>query len=71
MPGPLVQQQKSMLELDGLGPTDTTPSVTLGAVLAPCGLLQLDILSTANNDTFDILIEIQEGSAKGVKAFPM
>jgi len=73
MPFPLVQQQKLIVQH---GPGDgtsggTAPSVTLGNVLAPCGLLRLDLLSDVEGDSFDILIEIQEGSAKGVKALPM
>jgi len=70
---PIIQQQKLIVQHGAGNATSggTAPSVTLGNVLAPCGLLRLDLLSDVEGDTFDILIEIQEGSAKGVKALPM
>jgi len=70
---PIIQQQKLIVQHGAGNGTSggTAPSVTLGNVLAPCGLLRLDLLSDVEGDTFDILIEIQEGSAKGVKALPM
>ena len=71
MPEPIVQQEKSMVPYAYALPLDFTPSITLGSVVAPCGLIQIDVQSSNDDDTFDVLIEIQEGSAKGVKALPM
>ncbi len=70
---PVIQQQKLIVQHGAGNATSggTAPSVTLGNIVAPCGLLRLDLLSDVESDTFDILIEIQEGSAKGVKALPM
>jgi len=68
MAHPIVQQHKSVVQE---GPALSAPTATLGSVLAPCGLLQLDIQSNLADDVWDILIEIQEGPAKGVKALPM
>ena len=68
MKAPIVQQHKSVVQE---GPALSAPTATLGNVLAPCGLLQMDIMSNLENDVWDILIEIQEGPNKGVKALPM
>jgi len=68
MPTTIVQQHKSVVQE---GPALSAPTATLGSVLAPCGLLQLDIQSNLEDDVWDILIEIQEGPNKGVKALPM
>lgn len=69
MAHPIVQQSKSIVQTST--GSLTAPTVVLGSVLAPCGLLQLDFISNVENDTFDVLIEIQEGPVKGVKALPM
>lgn len=67
MPKPIVQQLKSLVQYS----PDNAPSITLGMVQAPCGLLELEIASGQDNDTFDILIELAEGDYKGVKALAM
>ncbi len=75
MPFPLVQQQKAIVQQGAGNATSggTAPSVTLGNIVAPCGLLLLNIENNAEGsaDVFEVLIEVQEGPAKGVKALPM
>lgn len=72
---PLVQQQKAIVQQGAGNATSggTAPSVTLGNIVAPCGLLLLNIENNAEGsaDVFEVLIEVQEGPAKGVKALPM
>lgn len=69
MPKPLVQQQKSLVQ-SAAGATNA-PSITLGAVQAPCGLIEIETQSAVASDVFDVLIEFAEGDYKGVKALPM
>lgn len=70
---PLVQQMKLIVQqgANTAASGGTAPSVTLGNIIAPCGLLRLDLKSGVADDAFDILIEISEGPAKGVKSLPM
>lgn len=65
MPKPIVQQLKAIVS------SPETPTVTLGAVQAPCGLLEIELQSDTENDLFDVIIEVAEGDYKGVKALPM
>ncbi len=69
MPKPVVQQMKSLVQ-SAAGATNA-PSITLGGVQAPCGLLEVEISSSVPDDVFDVLIEIAQGDYKGVKALPM
>ncbi len=69
MPKPLVQQLKSMTQ--SFAPAGETPSITLGGVHAPCGLLEFELQSDTENDIFDVLIEVAAGDYKGVKALAM
>ena len=69
MPKPLVQQQKSLVQ-SAAGSTNA-PSITLGAVQAPCGLIEIETQSGVASDVFDVLIELAEGDYKGVKALDM
>ncbi len=69
MPKPLVQQMKSLVQ-SAAGATNA-PSITLGGIQAPCGLLEIETQSAVSEDVFDVLIEIAAGDYKGVKALPM
>lgn len=69
MPKPIVQQMKSLVQ--STAGNQNAPSITLGGVQAPCGLLEIEVQSGADGDTFDVLIEVAEGAYKGVKALDM
>ena len=69
MPKPLVQQIKALVP-NGAGPS-TTSSIVLGEIVAPCGLLEIEVQSGVASDIFDVLIEVAPGTSKGVKASPM
>ena len=69
MPKPLVQQMKALVP-NGAG-ASMTSSVVLGEIVAPCGLLEIEVQSGVASDIFDVLIEVAPGTSKGVKALPM
>lgn len=69
MPKPIVQQMKSLVQSAAL--PNSAPSIVLGSVQAPCGLLEFELQSDSDSDTFDVLIEVAEGAYKGVKALDM
>jgi hypothetical protein len=69
MPKPIVQQMKALVQ-SAAGGTNA-PSITLGGVQAPIGVLEIEIQSDVQDDVFDILIELAEGDYKGVKALDM
>lgn len=69
MPKPLVQQMKSLVQ-SAAGATNA-PSITLGGIEAPCGILEFEIQSSVASDVFDVVIELAPGTHKGVKALPM
>ena len=69
MPKPIVQQVKSIVQ--SAAGTTNAPSITLGSVQAPCGLLEIETQSATASDVFDVLIEIAAGDYKGVKALDM
>ena len=73
MPKPIVQQMKALVQsaLPSTPTSGNAPSITLGAVQAPIGVLELEIQSDVANDVFDVLIELSEGDYKGVKALDM
>ena len=69
MPGPIMQQQKVVAQYNA--PGGEAPSVTLGAVQAPCGLLEFKLLSDTASDVWEVLVEVAAGDYKGVKALDM
>ncbi len=66
---PLIQQTRAIIPYST--PGGNAPSVHLGGVQAPCGLLQIQLHSNTENDAFEILLEVAPGDYKGVKALAM
>ncbi len=66
---PLIQQTRAIVPYST--PGGNAPSVHLGGVQAPCGLLQIQLHSNTENDAFEILLEVAPGDYKGVKALAM
>lgn len=66
---PLVQQMKALVQ-SAAGATNA-PSITLGSVQAPIGVLEFETQSGVASDVFDVLIELAPGDYKGVKAHDM
>lgn len=69
MPKPIVQQMKALVQ-SAAGATNA-PSITLGGIQAPIGVLEIETQSGVPEDVFDVLIELAEGDYKGVKALDM
>lgn len=71
MPEPIVVGQKAVVRY-GPGPKNT-PSVTFGGFTAPCGLIRFGLsrFDDSAADTWDIVLELAEGSYKGVKALDL
>lgn len=70
-PKPIVAGLVALSASSNVPPTSTTPSAVIGGFNAPCGLVEFEVQSSVADDVFDVVVEIAQGSFKGVKAHSM